>query len=137
MSKVSKSSVATYLQFIPADQTGGPPANFDLRVPAAGGEGPPPREIEVRDARDNEDLGLHTSGFELVHAPSAVTDFYDHEVVLGTYYDECKALAKELTGAHTTFTFDHILREPGGQLSAGGTDGSQQRSGTESFETAA
>lgn len=131
MSKASKSAVAAYLQFLPADQAGGPPADFDFRVPAAGGERPPTREIEIRDARDNEDLGLHTSGFERVHAPSAVADFYDHEVVMSTYYEECKALARKLTGAHTTFTYDHIIREPDGQLSAGGADGSQQRSGPE------
>ena len=50
---------------------------------------------------------------------------------MATYYDECKAIARELTGAHTTFTFDHIIREPETQLSAGGIDGEQYRTGTE------
>ena len=39
---------------------------------------------------------------------------------MGTYYEECKAIARTLTGAHTTFTFDHIIREPDLQFSGGG-----------------
>lgn len=124
-------AVSAQLQFIAADQTGDAPYDYDLRLPAApGGQHVPKVEVQVRDARAHKDLGLKTSGFELVHAPSAVVDFYEHESVMATYYEESKALAKKLTGAHTAFTFDHIIREPDGQLSAGGTDGSQRRSGS-------
>jgi hypothetical protein len=125
------SQVTAKLQFIPGHQTGGPPTDFDLRLPAAGGQPSPQVEVEIQDARKHKDLGLHTSGFDLIHAPSTVVDFYDHEHVMEIYYEECKSLARRLTGAHTAYTFDHIIREPDGQLSAGGTDGSQQRSGRE------
>ncbi len=89
-------------------------------------------EVQVTDARDNPQLNLHTSGFELVHAPSKVVDFYDCSAVMATYYEECRAVAKKLTGAHTTFTFDHVIRERDTQYNGGGTDGSVQKSGPQS-----
>jgi len=124
-------SVAAQLHFLPASQTGGPTVHVDLRKPADGPASAEATDVAVMNAREQADLGLHTSGFELVPAPSAVTDFYDCDLVMETYYDECKAIAKKLTGAHTTFTFDHIIREPGLQYSGGGTDGSQRKSGVE------
>lgn len=131
-------SVNAHLQFLPPEATGGPVQSLDLRLatpsqpkaqPAP--TPPPPTLLQIDNARLHDDLGIHSSGFELFHAPSAVDDFYAHEEVMRTYYNECKALAAQLTGAHTTFTFDHIIREPGSQLSAGGTDGSVQRTGAQ------
>lgn len=122
-------SVAAKMHFFPASQTGGPVRHVDLRSPSDRPASVQATEVAVMNARDYSDLGLHTSGFELVLAPSAVTDFYDCDLVMGTYYDECKVIARELTGAHTTFTYDHIIREPGLQYSGGGTDGSQRKTG--------
>ena len=125
-------AVAAQMSFLPASYDLGPVRHVDLRSPSGEPGGSAVIEVAVADARGQSDLGLHTSGFELVRRPSSVTDFYDCELVMGTYYDECKALARALTGAHTTFTFDHIIREPGLQYSGGGTDGSQRKSGVES-----
>ena len=47
------------------------------------------------------------------------------------YYEECKTLAKELTGASLAFTYDHLIREPGRQISGGGTDGQSYVTGKE------
>ena len=124
-------AVAAQLHFLPAAETGGPVRRLDLRSRSKGLGTLVPTEVAVRNAREETDLGLHASGFELVRRPSTVTDFYDCDLVTRTYYDECKALASQLTGADATFTFDHIIREPGSQLSGGGTDGSQRRTGVE------
>ena len=105
--------------------------HVDLRAPSDQVVNVEATEVAVMNAHEHADLGLHSSGFELVRSPSAVTDFYDCDLVMGTYYEECGATARELTGAHTTFTFDHIIREPGLQFSGGGLDGSQRASGVE------
>ncbi|MEM7077736.1 MAG: CmcJ/NvfI family oxidoreductase [Pseudomonadota bacterium] len=127
---INRDTVAE-LQFIAPDATGGTTQRFDLREPRIPTPAPPPEIVNVADAGQSENIGLHHSGFELRHAPSAIDDFYAHEEVMRKYYAECKALAAELTNAHTTFTFDHIIRETDAQLSAGGIDGAQYRSGPE------
>ena len=124
-------AVVAQLHFLPSSQTGGSVRHVDLRSPSDGPAGVQATEVAVMNAREHADLGLHSSGFELVRSPSAVTNFYDCDHVMETYYDECKTLAEKLTGAHTTFTYDHIIREPGLQYSGGGTDGSQRKSGVE------
>ncbi|MBT5444364.1 MAG: hypothetical protein HOK91_16430 [Gammaproteobacteria bacterium] len=132
-------TVAAKMNFLPAALAGGPVYHTDFRTPAeepesAGSEASEdagPTEVAVMNAHEHVDAGLHVSGFELVHSPSAVTDFYDCELVMDTYYSECKAIAQKLTGAHTTFTFDHIIREPGQQYSGGGIDGSMRKTGVE------
>ena len=124
-------TVVAQLHFLPASQTGGPVRHVDLRSPSDGFASLEAIEVAVMNAHEHRNPGLHSSGFELVRSPSAVTDFYDCGLVMGTYYDECKAIAQKLTGAHTTFTYDHIIREPGLQFSGGGTDGSQRKTGVE------
>ena len=124
-------TVSAHLGFIPAALAGGPPYRVDLRESGYGNSRLDLHEVPVMDARGVPGLGLDTSGFDLLHSPSAVTDFYDCDKVIATYYEECKATARELTGAHTTFTFDHIIREPGLQYSGGGTDGLQHQSGVD------
>jgi hypothetical protein len=124
-------AVAAQLHFLPSSSARGPVRHVDLRSPSDGPADVALTEVTVMDARDHPDPGLHTSGFELLLAPSTVADFYDCDLVMGTYYDECRAIARDLTGAHTTFTFDHIIREPGLQYSGGGTDGTLRKSGVE------
>ena len=123
-------SVSARMHFLPTELAGGPIVYNDLREPGAPSVNLPV-DVSVMDARCLEDKGIHSSGFELVNSPSAVKDFYDCDEVMATYYAECKALAKSLTGAHTTFTFDHVIREAGKQFSGGGTDGSFRESGVE------
>lgn len=124
-------AVTAPLSFIPADQTEGPVQTLDLRRPMQGGRPHPPKSVTFSDARRSSGLGLHISGFELHQAPSRVRDFDDHIEVMEVYYEECRALARRLTGAHTAFTFDHIIREPGTQLTAGGPARAQLRTGIE------
>ena len=124
-------TVAAEMHFLPSSKTDGPVRHIDLRIPAEDSAGMETTIVPVMNAREQEGLGLHSSGFELVRSPSAVGDFYDCERVMETYYDECKTIAQKLTGAHTAFTYDHIIREPGFQYSCGGTDGSQRKSGVE------
>ena len=124
-------AVTAQLHFLPASQTGGPVRHVDLRSRSNGLGMLEPMDVQVMNARGHPDLGLQTSGFELVYSPSAVTDFHDCQQVMDTYYGECKAIAEKLTGAQATFTYDHIIREPGVQHSGGGTDGSQRTTGME------
>ncbi|MFT7652921.1 MAG: hypothetical protein ACI9ON_002523 [Limisphaerales bacterium] len=121
--------VTASFNFIDHAFTGGPTQYVDLRTPMAGPDTRQTIDISVKDARGASDLGLESSGFTLCRQPSKVTDFYDCADVMQTYYTECRSLAEELTGAHTTFTFDHIIREPGHQFSGGGTDSTLQKSG--------
>ena len=118
--------VVSEIGFFPPDAgdiTTHPPRTYDMRVPATLAEyGSHPVATTIRDARREDDTGLETSGFGLFRRPSTVTDFFDHDEVMRVYYEECKALARELTGASATFTFDHLIREPGRQTSGGGTD---------------
>jgi len=123
-------SVNGTLNFLPRGALGDAVVTSDLRRPfqSAGAD---PVEVQITDARRHPELALHASGFELVHAPSNVEDFNDCNAVMATYYDECKTVAQQLTGANTTFTFDHIIRDQTSQHNGGGTDGSMQQSGPE------
>jgi hypothetical protein len=97
------------------------PVTVDLRVPGGGERTVDSVECLVRDARASSvDIGLDTTGFTLVHRPSEMRDWFDNDEVMRVYYDECTQLARELTGASHAFTFDHIIREPGQQVTGGG-----------------
>lgn len=54
---------------------------------------------------------IHSEGFELWDAPSAVTDFLDDEAVTSTYYAEAAELALAVTGARRAYVFDHLVRQ--------------------------
>lgn len=96
-------SVRAMLNFWPrsgADITTAPPRDYDMRRTAdyvPGGAASVEREIT--NARNVTGLDLHTCGFELLRRPTAVVDFLNNEDVMSVYYDECKTLARELTGA--------------------------------------
>lgn len=78
-------------------------------------------ECVIHDARPSRaQPTLESAGFQLVHRSSAVRDWFDSDEVIRVYYEECKALARELTGASQAFTFDHLIREPGRQTGGGG-----------------
>ena len=103
-----------------------PPRDYDMRLDPDGyaPDGLNQCEVEISDARSDSSLKIETVGFQLFEQASKVADFYDTALVVDTYYPECKALAKEITGAHHVFTYDHLIREPGRQISGGGKDGS-------------
>lgn len=120
-----------YFPFDGGDITTDPPRRYDMRIPASIGAGGSITETVIEDARQARDTGLETSGFQLIQRPTSVSNFLDNEEVMRVYYEECKALAKELTGASVAFTYDHLIREPGRQISGGGTDGQSYVTGTE------
>ena len=78
-------------------------------------------DCTIEDARPLAwDLTLDTSAFTLVHRPTAVRDWFDHAEVMRVYYEECRRLAREMTGASHAYTYDHLIREPGKQTAGGG-----------------
>jgi hypothetical protein len=101
------------------------PRSVDFRAPMLGAPLASERvACVIRDARAAvAGLDLSHAGFELFHRPSAVADWFDADEVMTTYYEECKALARELTGATQAYTFDHLIREPGKQTAGGGLPG--------------
>ena len=99
------------------------PRTFDFRDPTGTYADAHVVETRIADAREHPELTLETCGFELFQRGTLVSDFYNCEEVMSVYYEECRNFARELTGAELTFTFDHLIREPGRQISGGGTDG--------------
>eukprot|EP00658_Telonema_sp_P-2_P026714 TRINITY_DN20811_c0_g1_i1.p1 TRINITY_DN20811_c0_g1~~TRINITY_DN20811_c0_g1_i1.p1 ORF type:complete len:311 (-),score=61.02 TRINITY_DN20811_c0_g1_i1:41-973(-) len=53
---------------------------------------------------------LETTGFQLEHAPTAVTDFSDTTQIAMTYYTEMREVVKRATGATRVLVFDHTVR---------------------------
>ena len=128
------SRVTSEIQYFHADGgdvTTHPPRHDDMRSPETRGTGGSITATVIRDARQAQDADLDTSGFQLIQRPTRVSDFLDNKEVMRVYYEECKALAKELTGASIAFTYDHLIREPGRQISGGGTDGQSYVTGEE------
>jgi len=114
------------------DITTHPARDFDMRKPSGDYvEDVSVVNTHITDARNVDDLNLETAGFQLFTQPTSVSDFYDCEEVMSVYYEECKAFARKLTGANIAFTFDHLIREPGRQISGGGTDGENRVTGVE------
>ena len=65
----------------------------------------------IRDARQAAPVPrLNTHGFELLHAPSKVADFYDDGEVRKRYFDEVRAQVQKLTGSSRVHIFDHQRR---------------------------
>src|SRR6516165_3596206 len=70
-----------------------------------------PHTVPIHDARPlADDISLDREGFALVHAASAVKDFWDEDEVRRVYYPEIQQVIAEATGASKVFIFDHTLR---------------------------
>jgi len=88
--------------------------------PPASGRTPeaPPKEyhdVRIHDCRPiASDLGLDGSGFIVRECPSAVSDFYDEDLVLKSYLPEVEKAVQEQTGARAVFAFDHNVRSAKG-----------------------
>ena len=129
--------VTSEIAFLPGDVgdiTTHPAHSYDMREPDSnrGGMGAVVAETLISDARQMDDAGLDRSGFQVVRRPTSVADFMDNEEVMRVYYEECRQLAKEITGASVAYTYDHLIREPGRQISGGGTDGQSNVTGEDS-----
>ena len=99
-----------YLEGAPAEKPAFyirvPPREQRRRGPKLG-----PRTVSIHDARTiHAALSLDREGVVLVRQTSAVTDFYDSEVVRAHYYPEMEALVAKHTGASRVLAFDHNLR---------------------------
>ena len=69
------------------------------------------RPVCIADARARgTPLSIDREGFELLDAPSAVTDFRDEVAIRATYYPEAAELARQVTGARQALVFDHLVR---------------------------
>ncbi len=67
--------------------------------------------IAIADGRPITDrLSLEAEGFELRPHDTAVSNFYDDELVRTVYYPEVEQLLKAATGASRVVVFDHTLR---------------------------
>lgn len=67
--------------------------------------------VEIRDVRPvASTLSLEREGFQLLTAPTSVTDFADEEAIRTRYYAETISLLEELTGASRVVVFDHTIR---------------------------
>jgi hypothetical protein len=53
---------------------------------------------------------LNRNGFQLIKAPTAVTDFYSPEEIKRVYYPEVARLLQHKLGASRIFVFDHNVR---------------------------
>jgi hypothetical protein len=54
---------------------------------------------------------IESTGFELVGAPTSITDFHDERQIVQTYYREAEEIALNLTGGIKAKVFDHQLRQ--------------------------
>ena len=67
--------------------------------------------VEIRDVRPvAATLSLEHEGFQLVTAPTSVTDFADETAIRTRYYPETISLLEGLTGASRVVVFDHTIR---------------------------
>lgn len=128
----TSASVESLLGFVPRDaiaefRSVGVPYRMDIRPTPDGEPAPPPFPplepigCHIENAREaTEDFRLDTAGFTLIDHTSAVKDWRDNDEVIGVFYEECKQVARALTGAQHVFTFDHVRREGGLQVYGGG-----------------
>jgi hypothetical protein len=73
-----------------------------------------PHDVRIEDARGREaDFTLDGNGFQLVKAPTRVSDFYDREHVKAVYYSEVENLLRHVLGASRVVVFDHNTRNAG------------------------
>ncbi|HSI59232.1 MAG TPA: CmcJ/NvfI family oxidoreductase [Ideonella sp.] len=70
------------------------------------------RDVRIEDARGLAGpTSVHSEGFELWSAASAIERFHDPEAITRTYYPECIELACAATGGASAIVFDHLLRK--------------------------
>ena len=70
-------------------------------------------------------------GFELLDAPlsSHSLDFFDHNAIVSSYYDECAQIVQQASGAAAVFAFDHNVRSATGKSDKVRIAGGQQVQG--------
>ncbi|EJT99212.1 hypothetical protein DACRYDRAFT_23821 [Dacryopinax primogenitus] len=72
---------------------------------------PEPFAATIRNMRGREgEVGLDSTGFAFVKAPTKEVVFEDSEAALQAYYSETIDLVKRVTGAEKAVIFDHTIR---------------------------
>ncbi|KAF2036108.1 hypothetical protein EK21DRAFT_96090 [Setomelanomma holmii] len=59
---------------------------------------------------DEDQYSLDSSGFQYVRHKSRESDFIDEQAIETAYYDECKQLLRNVTGANRINIFNHKVR---------------------------
>jgi hypothetical protein len=93
-----------------------------------------PTEVAVEDARalgGTARRSVARHGFELLDAPlsSHSLDFFDHNAIVSSYYDECAQIVQQASGAAAVFAFDHNVRSATGKSDKVRIAGGQQVQG--------
>jgi len=68
-------------------------------------------KVDIHDMRPlAPTLSVEREGFQLLTAPSSISDFEDEEAIRSRYYAQSIALLKGVTGASRVVVFDHTIR---------------------------
>ncbi len=68
-------------------------------------------QVVISDARPvARSLSLEREGFQLLSAPTTLSDWSDDEAIRDRYYGEATTLLKRATGADRVVVFDHTVR---------------------------
>jgi len=83
------------------------------------------REVTIHDVRPGAgELSLDREGFQLLHRPTGIADFYDFDTVERDYARELEGLLRETTGADRVAVFDYTRRSDA-PVGAANRDGSR------------
>jgi hypothetical protein len=73
---------------------------------------------DARSLTQNQRKTLAANGFELINTPLGDDgDFFDASWLVNSYYPECEAIVRKITGAKTVKAFDHNIRSAQGKNS--------------------
>ena len=90
------------------------PPRYRIYPPAQDKDESPPSErhdVRVFDCRAAAStLALDVEGFIVREQTSAISNFFDDDIVRSRYYNEVEALVKDATGAQLVVVFDHNVR---------------------------
>lgn len=111
-SQIEKHDVSTILNYWDDPGDGSAPTPIFIGKGRITNERPHlAHDVVVHDVKGDEGkYTLDSHGFQYIHHSSAEKDFINEEAILTTYYDECKQLIKDVTGATRVHIFNHKVR---------------------------
>ena len=89
--------------------------------------------VAIHDGRGRVDAPLlNREGFQLRHAPTAMSGFAERDTIERVYYPEMEELALAASGASRAIVFDHLVRRraPGAKTPFGARDGQRPGAAT-------
>jgi hypothetical protein len=107
-----KHNVATTLNYWDDPGDGTPPTPIVIGKGRITNERPHlAHDFIVTDVSGDEDqYSLDTTGFQYCHHGSREKTFIDEQAIESTYYEECKQLLRDITGAKRVHIFNHKVR---------------------------